>query len=131
MRRFVLILLTALLLSACARADQRGEMLVSVAVGELGYTATQGGYTKYGEWGGKAYGEYCSEFVSWCVNRADELYGTAMLGTDYPLQTSCDDGAAWFRERGRYITANGGLKGEQGQFWLSDGALLIDRPWNS
>ena len=129
MRRFVLILLTALLLSACARADQRGEMLVSVAVGELGYTATQGGYTKYGEWGGKAYGEYCSEFVSWCVNRADELYGTAMLGTDYPLQTSCDDGAAWFRERGRYITANGGLKGEQGQFWLSDGALLIDRPY--
>ena len=79
MRRILLLFLAAALLSACAIADQRGEMLVSVAVGELGYSATPGGYTKYGEWGGKAYGEYCSEFVSWCVNRADELYASMQL----------------------------------------------------
>lgn len=129
MRRLFYTLLTILLLPVCGLADQRGEMLVSIAVGELGYSATPGGYTKYGEWGGKAYGEYCSEFVSWCVNRADEIYGTAMLGTDYPLQTSCEDGATWFKERGRYITANDGLKGEQGQFWLSDGVFVFDRPY--
>ena len=58
--------IAALLLSACllllgvsALADDRAEMLLSVAVGELGYTATKGGYSKYGEWGGKAYGEWC------------------------------------------------------------------------
>ena len=128
MRRiFCVLLLLVFPLAACA--DQRGEMLVSVAVGELGYSATRGGYTKYGEWGGKAYGEYCSEFVSWCANRADELYGTSMLGADYPLQTSCDEGARWFAERGRYITSNGGLRGEQGQFWLSDGVMVADRPY--
>ena len=126
---FVLLAILGLLVSGFALADQRGEMLLSVAVGELGYSATKGGYTKYGEWGGKAYGEYCSEFVSWCVNRADELYGTHMLGTDYPLQSDCGDGAAWYKKRGRYITSGDGLKGEGGQFWLSDGAYVIDRPY--
>ena len=110
-------------------ADQRSELLLSVAVGELGYTATKGGYTKYGEWGGKAYGEYCSEFISWCVSRADELYGTSMLGADYPMQSDCEDGAAWYKERGRYITSNGGLRGEEGQFWLSDGVEVASRPY--
>ena len=67
-------------------------MLLAAAINELGYSATKGGYSKYGEWGGSAYGEWCSEFVSWCVNFADEYYGVSMLGTDYPLQTSCEDG---------------------------------------
>ncbi len=115
--------------AAAGTADFNPELLLSVAIGELGYTATNGGYTKYGEWGGKAYGEYCSEFVSWCVSRADELYGTAMLGKDYPRQTSCEDGAAWYKERGRYITANNGLHGEEGQFWLSDGVSVEQRPY--
>ena len=112
-----------------ALADQRGEAVLSVAVGELGYRATPGGYTKYGEWGGKAYGEYCSEFVSWCVNRADELYGMNLLGNEYPKQTDCADGAAWYKSRGRYITVGGGLRGEDGQVWLSDGILVRDRPY--
>ena len=128
--------IAALLLSACllllgvsALADDRAEMLLSVAVGELGYTATKGGYSKYGEWGGKAYGEWCSEFVSWCVSRADEVYGTSMLGTDYPMQTSCADGAAWFKAQGRYVTVNGGLRGEKEQFYLADGVSVTDRPY--
>lgn len=130
MKYIVALLLTfCLLLGAGALADEQAEMLVNAAVSELGYTATKGGYTKYGEWGGKAYGEWCSEFVSWCVARADEVYGTSMLGTDYPLQTSCEDGAAWFKERGRYITVNGGLRGEEGQFYLADGVSVADRPY--
>ena len=130
MKQIVALLLSCmLLLGACALADDQAEMLVNAAVSELGYTATKGGYSKYGEWGGKAYGEWCSEFVSWCVARADEVYGTSMLGTDYPLQTSCADGAAWFKERGRYITVNGGLRGEEGQFYLEDGVSVADRPY--
>ena len=124
-----LLMLLWMLLGACALADEQADMLVNAAVSELGYTATKGGYSKYGEWGGKAYGEWCSEFVSWCVARADEVYGTAMLGSDYPLQVSCEDGAAWFKERGRYITVNGGLKGEAGQFYLADGVSVTDRPY--
>ena len=63
-----LLLALSLLLGACALADDRADMLVAAAVNELGYSATKGGYSKYGEWGGSAYGEWCSEFVSWCVN---------------------------------------------------------------
>lgn len=130
MKRIAALLVSlCMLLGACALADEQAEMVVNAAVSELGYTATKGGYSKYGEWGGKAYGEWCSEFVSWCVARADEVYGTSMLGNDYPMQASCEDGAAWFKERGRYITVNGGLKGEEGQFYLSDGVLVSERPY--
>ena len=102
MKHIVTLLLAVLMtLGACALADERAEMLLAAAVNELGYSATKGGYSKYGEWGGSAYGEWCSEFVSWCVNFADEYYGVSMLGTDYPLQTSCEGGAMWYKERGR------------------------------
>ena len=124
-----LLLALSLLLGACALADDRADMLVAAAVNELGYSATKGGYSKYGEWGGSAYGEWCSEFVSWCVNFADEYYGASMLGNDYPLQTSCEGGAMWYKERGRYVTVNGGLRGEEGQFYLSDGVSVSDRPY--
>lgn len=124
-----LLLALVLLLGASALADDRADMLVAAAVNELGYSATKGGYSKYGEWGGSAYGEWCSEFVSWCVNFADEYYGTSMLGSDYPLQTSCEGGSMWYKERGRYVTVNGGLRGEEGQFYLSDGVSVADRPY--
>ena len=132
MKYVVTLFLTLLmLLGCCAQADtdQRGEMVLSVAVSELGYTATKGGYSKYGEWGGNAYGEWCTEFVTWCVNRADELYGVSMLGVDYPNQKSCEGSSAWFKEQGRYVTVNGGLRGEEGQFYLSDGVSVADRPY--
>ena len=130
MKKIITLLLAVFLCAgACAMADDRAEMLINAAVSELGYTATKGGYSKFGEWGGKAYGEWCSEFVSWCVNLADEFYGTSMLGHDYPMQASCEDGAAWFKQRGRYVTVNGGLKGEEGQFYLADGVKVEDRPY--
>lgn len=130
MKKIITLLLTlSLLMGACALADDRAEMLLNVAVSELGYTATKGGYSKYGEWGGSAYGEWCSEFVSWCVNQADEIYGTSMLDNDYPLQTSCDGGSAWYKERGRYITTSGEIKGAGEQFYLSDGVSVADRPY--
>ena len=123
------LMLLLLLTAAGALADGNTEALLAVAVSELGYSATKGGYSKYGEWGGNAYGEWCSEFVSWCVSRADEVYGLSMLGTDYPMQTSCEDGAAWFASQGRYITTSGTLKNAGEQFYLSDGVSVADRPY--
>lgn len=124
-----LALMLGLLLTTGALADGKTDALLAVAVGELGYSATKGGYSKYGEWGGSAYGEWCSEFVSWCVNTADEVYGLSMLGADYPMQTSCDEGAAWFASQGRYITTSGTLKNAGEQFYLSDGVSVADRPY--
>ena len=108
MKHIVTLLLAVLMtLGACALADERADMLLAAAINELGYSATKGGYSKYGEWGGSAYGEWCSEFVSWCVNFADEYYGTSMLGSDYPLQTSCEGGSMWYKERGTgFLNAN-------------------------
>jgi len=113
------------LLMPVALADNRAEMLLAVAVNELGYSATKGGYSKYGEWGGKAYGEWCSEFVSWCVAEADAFYGAGLLGDAYPMQTSCDDGAAWFQGEGRYVTAAGELKNAGAQFYYEDGVYYM------
>ena len=124
-----LLIALCLLIALPALADQRADMLINAAVSELGYTATKGGYSKFGEWAGKAYGEWCSEFVSWCVNLADESYGVSMLGNDYPMQASCESGAAWFKERGRYVTVNGGLSGEEEQFYLADGVRVSERPY--
>ena len=131
MKRWLALLLTLLLMAtgACACADERADSLLAVAVSELGYSATKGGYSKYGEWGGSAYGEWCSEFVSWCVSRADEVYGLSMLGSAYPMQTSCDEGAAWFAEQGRYVAVSGTLKNAGEQFYLSDGVRVADRPY--
>ena len=124
-----LALMLGLLLTTGALADGKTDALLAIAVSELGYSATKGGYSKYGEWGGSAYGEWCSEFVSWCVNTADEVYGLSMLGADYPMQTSCDEGAAWFASQGRYITTSGTLKNAGEQFYLSDGVSVADRPY--
>ena len=35
----------------------------------------------------------------------------------------------WYKERGRYVTVNDGLRGEEGQFYLSDGVSVSDRPY--
>ena len=70
MKHIVTLLLAVLMmLGACALADERADMLLAAAINELGYSATKGGYSKYGEWGGSAYGEWCSEFVKALENR--------------------------------------------------------------
>lgn len=134
MKKIITLLLALAMLTACALgtiavADERADMLINVAVSELGYTATKGGYSKYGEWGGNAYGEWCSEFVSWCVDQADKIYGTDLLDNVYPMQTSCDGGAQWFMQQGRYVSVSGEIKGEGEQFYLSDGVSVKDRPY--
>lgn len=43
--------------------------LLDVARGELGYQEGSRGYTKYGEWSGDPYAEWCAEFLCWCVDR--------------------------------------------------------------
>lgn len=71
MRRLTCILAAALLLRtpgikgvAEDAVDAQIEAVLEVCVEELGYTATKGGFSKYGEWAGGAYKEWCSEFVS-------------------------------------------------------------------
>lgn len=83
----------------------------------MGYKESKHGYTKYGEWAGDPYTQWCAEFLCWCVAMVDIRYGTSMLTVDYPLYSGSNSGRAWFIEHGRYITRNGKMDG-WGAMWL-------------
>lgn len=106
------------------------EEFIAVADAEVGYRRAASGYTKYADWGGEnKYGEWCSDFVSWCVNQADQNLSTHYLDALYPMQTACATGVDWFTIRGRYVTVAGELKGYGAQWHRKDGALLAERPY--
>ena len=50
--------------------DQRSD-IIAVAVTQLGYGEGSGGYTKYGEFHGNSYADWCGYFVSWCARQAN------------------------------------------------------------
>lgn len=49
--------------------DQRAD-LIGVALTQVGYREGSGGYTKYGDWYGAPYTDWCGMFVSWCADQA-------------------------------------------------------------
>ncbi len=127
MHRWFLICCLCVLMPVCSFADTRIDPswevpeeishLLEIAKNELGYTEGAHGYTKYGEWSGDPYAQWCAEFLCWCVNEADRQYGTHMLNTVYPLYSASNVGKSWFIEHGRYIVRWGNLEG-WGYQWL-------------
>ena len=122
--------LCALLLFAVmpARADQvriqpaypipaSVARVLSVAAGEIGYREGEHGYTKYGEWSGDPYAQWCAEFLCWCVDQVDQQDGSALLGTVFPRYSGQNTGRNWFIRQGRYVVRNGNLDG-WGYQWL-------------
>ncbi|MCL2811717.1 MAG: peptidoglycan-binding protein [Clostridia bacterium] len=106
------------------------DNLLDIADHEIGYQREAHGYTKYADWsGGNKYGEWCSDFMSWCVAQTDLRLGTNYLHYLYPMQTACAVGVRWFTERGRYVTATGELKGFGAQWYWEDGVSLSQRPY--
>lgn len=106
------------------------EQMMEMASLEIGYAEGSGGYTKYSDWAGSnKYGEWCSEFVSWCVDQADQQMGSQYLNVLYPLHTICDRGVDWFKARGRYVTATGALKGYGKQWLRATGVPLSEQPY--
>ena len=93
------------------------QWLLEVAQGELGYQEGSHGYTKYGEWAGDPYAEWCAEFVCWCVDQVDQQHGTRLLHSLYPMYSSQNTGRNWFIREGRYIARTGVVEG-WGSQWL-------------
>lgn len=91
--------------------------LLEIAVNELGYREGSHGYTKYGEWSGDPYAQWCAEYLCWCVDQVDQRYGTQLLQTVYPLYSGTNTGKNWFIAQGRYISRNGYLE-DWGYQWL-------------
>ena len=85
------------------------ELLLSVASEEIGYTEKKNGYTKYGDWSGDPYAQWCAEFLCWSVNQTDQRYGTNLLKVQYPLYSGSNVGRDWFIARGRYIDRKGAI----------------------
>jgi len=92
------------------------EHLLEVASAEVGYREDRG-RTKYGEWAGDPYCQWCAEFQCWCVDQVDRRWGTSLLKNVYPLYTSSNTGRAWFIEAGRYVIRKGPVEG-WGYEWL-------------
>ncbi|MBQ6563457.1 MAG: CHAP domain-containing protein [Clostridia bacterium] len=127
MKHRFLILFFCLLFPIVSYADTRIDPawevsedivhLLDIARNELGYIEGAHGYTKYGEWSGDPYSQWCAEFLCWCVNETDHQYGTQLLENMYPLYSSSNVGKNWFIEHGRYIVRWGNLDG-WGYQWL-------------
>ena len=96
---------------ASVRAAQRTgywpEDVIEVAKTQLGYeestknlVLTDGvlmGYTRYGDWYGIPYGDWCAMFVSFCLDHAGV--------TDFPLEASCERWIAALKEQNLYQEA--------------------------
>ncbi len=94
------------------------ELLLSVAREELGYTEKKNGYTKYGDWSGDPYAQWCAEFLCWSVDQTDQRYGTNLLKVQYPLYSGSNVGRDWYIARGRYIDRRGTID-DWGPQWFT------------
>ena len=91
--------------------------LLEVAGEEVGYREGDHGYSKYGQWAGDPYAQWCAEFLCWCVDQVDQRHGLQLLRHVYPLYSGSNTGRSWFIEQGRYVTRNGNLA-DWGYQWL-------------
>ena len=90
-----------------------------MARGELGYAEGAQNYTKYGEWAGDPYAEWCAEFICWCVDQAQQSQGEDLLNVIYPNYSGQNTGRNWFIKRGRFVYRKG-VCPDWGAQWLRD-----------
>ena len=102
------------------------QRLLEVAQGELGYVEGAQNYTKYGEWSGDPYAEWCAEFICWCVDQVDQRYGTNLLDVVYPNYSGQNTGRDWFIERGRFVYRKGNCP-DWGYQWLLGSDHLLQK----
>ncbi|MCL1854267.1 MAG: CHAP domain-containing protein [Clostridia bacterium] len=100
------------------------RLLLEVAAEEIGNGEGPRGYTKYGDWAGNPYAEWCAEFVCWCVDQVDQRYGARLLRNVYPFYTGQNTGRDWFITRGRFVYRKGHCPGWGYQWLLGEDALM-------
>lgn len=98
--------------------------LLETASAEVGYTEGEHGRSKYGEWAGDPYAQWCAEFLCWCVDQVDLQTGTQLLRNQYPFYSGSNTGRDWFIKKGRYICRWGHIDG-WGYQWLKGNDSFI------
>ena len=106
---------------------ERVNHLIQVALEELGNGRVRG-TTKYGAWAGDPYGQWCAEFLCWCVDQTDQRYGTGMLRNHYPNYRSSNVGRAFFISNGRYVSRRGKMNSVEGggRQWFKDADTYME-----
>lgn len=93
------------------------NQLLAIADEEVGYKEGAHGYSKYGEYWGDAYAQWCAEFLCWCVDQVDKQHDTNLLKNVYPLYSGQNTGMKWFIREGRWVSRNGNLE-DWGYQWF-------------
>ena len=103
---------------AC-RETEPWLLVLKIAQEELGYVeGPRSNQTKYGEWFSGGRPAWCAEFLTWCVNEADERYGTDLMNNVFPWYGLKKEGAPWFIQRGRFISITGSIPNTREKQWL-------------
>ena len=135
MKRLLILLVVLLLTAPAAHAEDTVvrpqwpvpdyvSWLLEIAGNEVGYKEGSHGYSKYGEYWGDAYAQWCAEYLCWCVDQVDKTYGTELLYNIYPLYSGQNTGMRWFIRQGRFISRNGNLE-DWGYQWFKDADSFI------
>ena len=127
MKMRLLALALLLFLPLCALADEvippaypvpdYVGWLLEIAGEEVGYVEGDHGRTKYGEWVGDPFAQWCAEYLCWSVDQVDKQHGTDLLDKVFPMYSGQNSGRNWFIEQGRYIVRWGNLE-DWGYQWI-------------
>ena len=98
--------------------------VLDIASEEVGYREGDHGYSKYGVWAGDPYCQWCAEFLSWCVDQADQQWHSSLLGSLYPLYSGSNTGRSWFIDHGRYVIRKGPVE-NWGYMWLKGASSFL------
>ena len=134
-RLLILLTLLALLAALPAHAEETVlrpqwrvpdyvTKLLEIAGAEVGYSEGPHGYSKYGEYWGDPYAQWCAEYLCWCVDQVDKTHGTELLHNVYPLYSGQNTGMRWFIRQGRFIARNGNLE-SWGYQWIKGAEEFI------
>ena len=99
--------------------------LVKVALTQVGYTESElnfveeepghhKGYTRYGEWFGIPYGDWCAMFISFC------MYYSEIPDNAVPYNCHCNEWIRELRQRGLYYDWDDGYTPKAGDFVFYD-----------
>lgn len=102
-------------------------LLLKVAQEEIGYVeGPLPDESKYGTWfsGGRV--AWCAEFITWCVDQADQRYGLSLLGDLYPRYGGSKDGAPYFMKKGRFISDDGKLPTREKQWLIGSDSYMAN-----
>ncbi len=77
-------------------SGEQASDIVGIAQTQVGYGEGYDGYTKYGDWYGLPYSDWCAMFVSWCANQA------GVDTSQFPSFALCSAGCDWFISQGRF-----------------------------